>query len=230
MSLYKRKIRLKAEHVDCFRKLRLGALMTMFQECCIAHTEELGMGRKMTLDKGLLWVINSESIQIDRLPEYDEEITLLCRPGKTMHFFFPRQFEVIDEKGNTIIKIGALWSLIDIKMRKMIDPSEHGIVIDGENREGDVAPLMFIPPKPLENKVQIKAKYSLVDINGHMNNASYLEFAQDLLEPKELLKIKRVDIVFRKELPLGNTALLSYGKDENKYEFYCENFSMIFTF
>ena len=61
--------------------MRLSVLMRLFQECCIAHTEELGMGREKTLDRGFLWVINSETIEITRLPEYDEEITLLCRPG-----------------------------------------------------------------------------------------------------------------------------------------------------
>ena len=86
--------------------MRLSVLMRLFQECCIAHTEELGMGRDKTLDRGLLWVVISEMIEIQRMPVYDEEITLVCYPGKTLHYFFPRQLTVLDRNGTEIIRIG----------------------------------------------------------------------------------------------------------------------------
>ena len=76
MINYERKLILKAEHVDAYRNLRISVLMRFFQEVCIAHTEELGMGRNMTLDRGFLWIVNSENIQIERLPKYDEEIKI----------------------------------------------------------------------------------------------------------------------------------------------------------
>ena len=120
ISEYRRTLRLKAEHVDCFRALRLSVLMRLFQECCIAHTEDLGMGREKTLDRGFLWIVNAEMIRVRRMPEYDEEITLVCRPGQTLHYFFPRQMAVLDRDGMEIIRIGAVWSLIDEKTRRSL--------------------------------------------------------------------------------------------------------------
>ena len=69
ISEYWRTLRLKTEHVDCFRALRLSVLMRLFQECCIAHTEDLGMGREKTLDRGFLWIVNAEMIRVRRMPE-----------------------------------------------------------------------------------------------------------------------------------------------------------------
>ena len=213
---YRRTLRLKAEHVDCFRQLRLSVLMRLFQECCIAHTEELGMGRVMTLDRGFLWVINAETIEISRLPEYDEEITLLCRPGETLHFFFPRQMRVLDAEGRKIIRIGALWSLIDTGTRQLIDPGEEGIVIHGENRSGDIRPPLSLRDRPASRLIPAReASYSLVDINGHVNNTCYMDLVLDTFSFEELerLKIKTVRCLFRKEIPAGTRFEIRWDRN-----------------
>ena len=207
-------MRLKAEHVDCFRRLRLSVLMRLFQECCIAHTEELGMGRAMTLDRGFLWVINAETIEISRLPEYDEEITLLCRPGQTLHFFFLRQMSILDAGGREIVRVGALWSLIDTGSRQLIDPGENGILINGENRPGDILPPLSLKERETVNTIPTReASYSLVDINGHVNNAGYMDIVLDSFSFAELekLKFKTVRCLFRKEIPAGTRFEVRWG-------------------
>lgn len=207
-------MRLKAEHVDCFRRLRLSVLMRLFQECCIAHTEELGMGRAMTLDRGFLWVINAETIEISRLPEYDEEITLLCRPGQTLHFFFLRQMSVLDAGGREIVRVGALWSLIDTGNRQLIDPGENGILINGENRPGDILPPLSLKERETVNTIPTReASYSLVDINGHVNNAGYMDIVLDSFSFAELekLKFKTVRCLFRKEITAGTRFEVRWG-------------------
>ena len=216
ISEYQRTLRLKAEHVDCFRRLRLSVLMRLFQECCIAHTEELGMGRAMTLDRGFLWVINAETIGISRLPEYDEEITLLCRPGETLHFFFPRQMSVLDAEGREIVRIGALWSLIDTGSRQLIDPGENGILIKGENRPGDILPPLSLKERETAKTTPAQeASYSLVDINGHVNNAGYMDIVLDTFSFAELekLKFKTVRCLFRKEIPAGTRFEIRWDRE-----------------
>ena len=230
MSLeYKRTLRLKAEHVDCFRRLRLSVLMRLFQECCIAHTEELGMGREKTLDRGFLWVINSETIEIERMPEYDEEITLLCRPGQTLHFFFPRQMTVLDREGRPIIRIGAIWSLIDMQTRELIDPGEEGITITGENRPDDVRASVSLRDADLPWTTEKRTpSYAQVDINGHMNNTTYMDMALDLIGCEELrnLRFTTVRCLFRKEILPGTEFDLRWGKIGNAWRFQNEFFAI----
>lgn len=226
---YRRTLRLKSEHVDCFRTLRLSVLMRLFQECCIAHTEELGMGREKTLDRGLLWVVISEMIEIQRMPVYDEEITLVCYPGKTLHFFFPRQLTALDRNGKEIIRIGAVWSLIDEKTRRLVDPGENGIVIEGEDRPSDIRPPLSLPDIELPFSEPGRcAVYSLVDINGHVNNTHYMDMALDTIGFDELqtLSFKTVKCVFKKEIPAGTKFDLSWGKVGDTYHFRNEYFAL----
>ena len=90
MSVYRQELLLRSKDVDMFRRLRTSELFRLLQEASIRHTEQLGMGRDKTLDKGILWVLLLQSAEIARMPEYDERIVLKSWPGRTMHLLFPR--------------------------------------------------------------------------------------------------------------------------------------------
>ena len=214
--VYTEKLRLRAEHVDMTRHLRPTELLRLFQQCCIAHTEQLGMGRSVTLDRGLLWVVVSERMVISRMPEYDEEITLECTPGQTLHYFFPRNLVVRDSSGAAIVRAKAMWALIDAQTRQFADPSEKGIVIEGCDEDGDLAPVMSFAVPKLEKALQCTASYSMTDINGHMNNASYLSVALDRLygTAGSVFQLHEIAMVFRKEIPFRSAFSVSYGSAE----------------
>ncbi len=229
-DLYRRQLRVRAEHVDLKRRMRLSTLVRLFQECCIAHTEELGMGRGKTLDRGFLWVIVSEHLVIDRMPLYDEEITLECRPGERMHYLFPRSLVVRDKAGNAIVRANSMWTLIDMESRQMIDPEENGIVIEGSDLPDDVRPVMTIMvPEGDGESHSYHAGYSIVDINGHVNNASYVDLATDILcqdEEDPMGQISEVMMIFRKEIPYGSDFKVIHINKDKEHYFKNDNFTL----
>lgn len=201
--------------------------MRLFQECCIAHTEELGMGRAKTLDRGFLWVITSERFLVERWPEYDETIILRCTPGKMLHYFFPRHLKVLDKQGNVLIRAVALWALIDEKNREMIDPKENGVIVEGEERGDEIAPALMIPTPALEASFTLHATYSLVDINGHLNNASYMDALYDHFQEEDLQSgvIREFALCFKKEIRRNESIAISFDKSKNAYYASCPNFA-----
>ena len=100
ICIYSESLRLRSKDVDMFRRLRLSRLFELLQEASIRHTEELGMGREKTLDKGILWVLLMQRAEITRMPEYDEDIVLKSWPGRTMHLLFPRYYSLETAAGN----------------------------------------------------------------------------------------------------------------------------------
>ncbi|MFM5883709.1 acyl-ACP thioesterase domain-containing protein, partial [Methanobrevibacter gottschalkii] len=82
MEGYRKAFTVLASDTDCLRRLRLSRLFTLLQEAAIAHTEALGMGRAMTLDRGLLWIVALQHAKITRLPLFDERVVLESVPGK----------------------------------------------------------------------------------------------------------------------------------------------------
>ncbi|MBQ9644605.1 MAG: hypothetical protein IJV26_11275 [Lachnospiraceae bacterium] len=187
--IYEKKLRLRSEHVNCARRLRTSSLLRILQEASIAHTTQLGMGRDKTLDRGLLWIISHQSLQIRRMPEYDEDILVRSWPGPMLHMFFPRYYEICAPDGTVLITGSALWLLMSEETRKAVFPTAWGVEIPG----APTAPRTELPA-PLRAPKEVSAtvcssfspQFSRTDINGHMNNSFYYDLAEDLL-PAELL-------------------------------------------
>ena len=131
MSVYSTTLRLRNKDVNLHRLLRTATLFELMQEASIRHTEELGMGREMTLDRGLLWMVTLQRAEISRMPAYDETITLESWPGETMHLLFPRYYRVLDGAGNTLVSASALWALVDQETRRMVFPDRYGVHVEG---------------------------------------------------------------------------------------------------
>lgn len=215
-----------AKDTDLKRQLKPSSLLLFAQEMSINHTKMLGFGREKTLDRGLLWVILKERFEIKRMPFYDETIKLITYPGEMLHFFFPRHFLILGCKDEVLVKGSALWALMDEKKREIVDPKEHGVIIPG-HQKGDELPLLFSNRTPaLDGFASLSASYSDCDLNGHLNNAAYLDLMMDLIPFDYLLnhQLKKIDLTFSKEIRFGETFDTDYGCQDDTYFFKSRNF------
>ncbi len=218
MSVYEKGYWLLSSDVDAGQRLRLSRLFTFLQEASIAHTTELGMGREKTLDRGLLWIVTLQQVQVARLPVYDEDVKLLSWPGETMHLYFPRYYRMEDRAGRTLLTGSALWALMDRESRKMVFPEDHGVRIHGETGERPLP--LPAAPKPAKDgeKEAFTVPYSYVDLNGHMNNTRYLDLSEDRM-PADLRArpIREVRAEYSGEAKLGETVDLTYGRQGDAF-------------
>ena len=227
--IWQNTFKLRSEHVDYAQKMRLSVFLKEIQKACIAHTEELGMGREKTLDRGYLWVVDSLHFKVDRLPVYDEDVTLKCYPGPTLHYFFPRHFVLLSHDGKTLIRGNAMWSLIDSSTRKMVDPNDIGVTISGMETGDEIPPVMGLAIPAAGEHHEIVASYSLCDINGHLTNSAYMDIVTDLMEPSDIHLIKEVALLFKKEVRMGDTLSFDCIKEDNRYDFVSPNFALRLT-
>ena len=218
MSVYSRELLLRSRDVDMFRRLRTSELFRLLQEASIAHTEQLGMGREKTLDKGLLWILLQQRAEIVRMPEYDEKVVLKSWPGKTMHLLFPRYYSMETAAGEHLLSASALWGLVDQNTRKMIFPEKYGIEIEGVVTGEETA----LPSSPhrLEctHSIPFTVPFSYVDINGHMNNARYFDLAEDCIPPAAGgEKLTGIQVEYQSEARFGDRLNISWGCSDSSY-------------
>lgn len=218
MSIYQKKYTLKNNDVNLYRKLRTSRLFEILQTVCVLHTEELGAGRTKTLDHGILWVVIQQEVHITRMPEYDEEITVETWPGKTMHVLFPRYFRVLDNSGNVLVNGSALWTLIDAKTRSLVFPDQHQIEIPGEEQEGQAPLPRVVKREDTDHTVSFTVPYSYCDLNGHMNNARYLDLVEDVIPAAaEGRCLRSVTTQYEKEIKYQETVQVSWKQDHNSF-------------
>ena len=218
MSVYRVKFRLRNAEVDLNRRLRLSTMLRMMQEASIAHTEELGAGREKTLDRGLLWVVTLQEARINRMPEYDEEITLESWPGDTMHLFFPRYYRIIGADGAVLVTAAALWVLMDSVERKMVFPEDKNVAVPFE-KTGFEPPLPRAP-RHIETtrEASFTVPFSYTDMNGHMNNTRYFDLAEDSIPASAAGKALRlVQTEYVSEARLGAALQVRWGEENGAF-------------
>lgn len=217
-GLYERALRLGSEHVDCFRRLRASTLFALFQSASMRHMEELGLGRDRTLDRGLLWVVARQYVVIDRMPIYDERVTLRSWPGKTLRVLFPRYYEILSGSGETLVRGSAVWTLMDESTRTIVLSGEFGDWIEGVTTGRELPYLTRIAPIETPNRFDFTVPYSYVDLNGHMNNTRYFDMLEDRLPAAKSGKLLReVRAEYHAEARLGETVHIAWGEENGRY-------------
>ena len=216
--MFRRELLLRSKDVDLHRRLRTSRLFELLQEASIRHTEELGMGRDKTLDKGILWMVGLQRAEIRRMPVYDEQIVLKSWPGKTMHLFFPRYYQLETAAGEPLLKASALWTLVDEKTRKVVFPEKYGVVIEGEVT-GEEISLPASPRKLETDRAEpFRVPYSYVDLNGHMNNTRYFDLAEDCIPASRNGRpLRLVQAEYVSEARIGDELLVRWGGDGKSF-------------
>lgn len=214
-GVWSREVKLRAKDVNMFRQLRTSRLFELLQEASIAHTEELGWPRETTLDRGFLWMIGLERIEIARMPAYDETVTLSSWPGPMMHVLFPRQYRIDDETGAAIIRGSAIWTLVDMGTRAMASPDDHGVVIEGVTTGDELALPATLRTEECDHEAQFTVPFSYCDLNGHMNNTRYLDVAEDhLAGPAKGRELAAISVQYTAEVRFGDTVYLRWHEDD----------------
>ncbi|MBQ5977872.1 MAG: hypothetical protein IJL51_07050 [Oscillospiraceae bacterium] len=218
MSVYREEILLRSKDVDLYRRLRLSRLFELLQEASIRHTEQLGMGREKTLDKGLLWVVTMQRCEIDRLPEYDERITLTSWPGPMMHVFFPRYYRLADAQDKTLLSASALWMLVDEQTRKMVFPDEWGVEIAGVTTGREIRLPSGLKKLACSDEASFTVPFSYVDLNGHMNNTRYFDLAEDHIPAAaEGRRLRAVSTEYTAEARFRDALTLRWGSEGERW-------------
>ena len=219
MSIYRQDFQLLSSDVDMSRAMRLSTLFSRLQEAAIAHTIELGVTRELTLDRGLLWAVTQYNVNFHRLPVYDEKVSLLSWPGRTMHLYFPRYFRLVDTNGKVLMDASSLWVLIDEKTRGIVFPEAYDIYIK-EVVTGNELPLPGrLRKTETPEKSSFTVPYSCVDLNGHMNNARYYDLALDLM-PQELrsLRLRELTSEHIGEAHLGDVLSVGCSASDRSFD------------
>ena len=233
--MYSRTFTIKSTDVTIKRTLRPSVLLTMSQEAAAAHAAELGAGKEKTLDRGFLWVIARQELKINRMPEYAETVTLKTWPGKAMHMLFPRYTRLLDKNGEELAAISAVWTLMDVNTRAMINPEKEGIAVPGEKTENDLPLPQKIKSIAVTDSVEYTVPFSAADLNGHLGNMHYLDIAEDCINDISSSRDpKIIRCEYSNEILYRENVTISFGSDGSRYYFSGDGdrhkFSLLFEY
>jgi acyl-ACP thioesterase len=190
---------------DC---VTLAGIFDFFQEAAIRHAEDRGVGRDAMNQSGQAWVLSRISGVVNRRPRQGEIITVRTWPRGWERLFAVRDYDIRDESGVPLVRGRSFWLILDINKRRPLRP--QALMTTLPSNEGmDVLSGGAVELKPREDLRKAgerRAAYSDIDYNGHVNNARYVQWIQDIMENEDLEQPRRMrlDINYLSEVKPGD--------------------------
>ena len=177
---------------------------------------ELGMSDMYILENyNLVWIITDYNMKIDRLPVFDEKITIETYAMSHNRLFCYRAFNIKDEAGNTIIEMMATFVLMDRDTRKVHPVMSE--ITDAFDSEFSKTMLRGPRFKELEGGVEqeYRVRFYDLDMNGHVNNSKYLDWVFEVMGADFLTQHvpKKVHLKYVKEVLAGGIITSQYEQE-----------------
>ena len=181
MNVYKQNFYCDDLAVDPFGRLKPSMLLSWLQTAAGNHFALLEDPDSTLEEKGLFWAVSRHRVVLHKLPRLGQTVTLETWPMPTTRVAYPRTMALYDEEGTLLASAVSLWVLMDKESRALVLPGKSGVTVEGFLRGIEPEVPKGLAPRDLTQECRKTVTYSLLDKNGHMNNARYLDWVDDLL-------------------------------------------------
>lgn len=206
------------EELNCSQPCKVGSLNRMMQQATEHAMETLGMSVEELQEAKLLWVITFTQIEVCRMPKEGENLILYTWPGAEKMGMFTRRYAAFTQGGEELFTAASLFSLVDENTRTLVLPSACGYIL----------PTVVLPEEPKLPKLTARGREGEkemlhlvsaeeIDHNGHVNNAFYLDWTEEVLkkeDPSGRRVLHSIWIGYSKEVLEGETVAMRYTCQE----------------
>ncbi|MBQ2917929.1 MAG: hypothetical protein IJE61_01690 [Bacteroidales bacterium] len=198
---------------DASWRLKPTSFMNLAQEAAGLHAVHLGFGYDDLIVNNTAWILSRVHIEFLDTPKWRENITLTTWHKGLNRLFYLRDFILTDENGKERVKATTSWLVLNLETRRLVrDPQlmEEGTV-NLENAIETPADKVHLP-KDVEPVLAFEhvVGYSDVDMNGHANNAMYMQWAMDAVDYDiaSARPVRELTINFNHETKAGDSVAL----------------------
>ena len=185
----------KPFHVDFSGRLTMGVLGNHLLNCAGFHAADRGFGIATLNEDNYTWVLSRLAVELDEMPFQYEKFSIETWVENVYRLFTDRNFAILNAEGRPIGYARSVWAMISMKSRKPADLlALHGGQISDFICSGRPCPIDKpgrIRVAATEPSGEFIARYSDIDINGHLNSIRYIEHILDLF-PLDLFRAKRL--------------------------------------
>lgn len=209
-------------HESNFRgEVSLYNVVNYIQQTVEIHSREIGIDFDAMNSKDLFWVVSRLKINMDKTPKKADNIRIKTIMSGLDKLFFKRRFEIIDDNNCIVGRALVYYLIIDKKtrfpQRPTVCPVDILNIQDSENSKLEKI-------KINGNLVFQKNRdiyYNDLDLNGHVNNANYVKFIEDLFPISWHKKniISGIQVNFVKEISEGQ--IIEINAYEETSHTYC---------
>lgn len=211
-------------HVDFSGKLTMGVLGNHLLNCAGFHASDRGFGMATLNENHYTWVLSRLAIEMNEFPRQYEPFSIQTWVENVYRLFTDRNFAILGKDGQPIGYARSIWAMISMEDRKPADLLKlHG---------GNITDYVTEKDCPIEKQGRVKvtetvpageyiARYSDIDVNGHVNSIKYIEHILNLfsLDFYREHALHRFEIAYVAESYFGDKlTFIRQQKSENEYD------------
>lgn len=129
-----------------------------------------------------------------------------------------RNFAILDEEGNYLVKADSCWFLTSMETGKPVRATAEDISfypIEEARLDMEDLPRKIVLPKEMEEVGRLTVMKHHLDTNRHVNNAQYVAIASEVLP--EGCEICGIRAEYKKAAVLGDAIILKCAVEDEKY-------------
>lgn len=208
-------------NVDNHSRLTIVSAVNYFQESAWLNADAMGFGFRQLSEKDRFWILSRLYVEMYSYPAWGDTVQMETWPKGMESLFALRDFRIKSSNGKELFGAGTTaWLIIDGTTHRLqrIDHICGDMPCYPQNALTR-QPEKITLPEIMTPQAKIVAGYTDVDVNNHVNNVRYLNWAVNYLPVDTAdLVIHSVELNFLSEARLHNPVELLYGKaGENVY-------------
>jgi acyl-ACP thioesterase len=203
--------RIRSYEMDARGYASIQAICNYLQEIAGAHAAELGVSVTDLMAKKMTWVLSRLHVRLDAHPQWGEQLIVSTWPSDAYNLYAIRDFSLSTAQGKEIGRATSSWMIIDLVKQKPIPMPDfiHAFRLEGKMRaiedQFDRLPRLT----RIDFEKQFNVRRSDLDINQHVNNVNYVEWAVESVPPQvyEKHRLVQLEISFRAESKYGDRII-----------------------
>lgn len=202
------------------QNLKINCLFQWFSEIAWEHAKKLNFGFEDLDETDKYWVLLGMNVEIKKLPKWQDQIKLQTWPSGISGLYYNREFVLFDEQNEIMTSASSSWLIYDRKSLRPSIPSDVNYLSKTSPHKATIADFAKLKPnRNIKPYMNIKAKYTDIDMHNHVNNAVYIRWIEDVLGDLKSQRIQFIKIQYIKEVKLGDEIEIFTTNEDNKFYF-----------
>lgn len=212
---YEKEYHIRFYDCDFNGNIKLSAVLRYLADLAELHYDEKGFGHELLWEKGMVFLLAGESLRFFRRPRGDEHLIFTTWERQIKGPRYYREFEIYDKAGDLVISASTTWLLANPFTRQILRPTACDFHPDlHPERVADVLPVGKLGKRTEQTFLSERViRFSDLDNNRHVYNATYADIALDALDFDEAAgNIRDFRINYSSEAIMGDRLTLTSGK------------------
>ncbi len=223
-NYFEKQFELRYFEMNKFGEASPTTILSLLEETAADHCHSIKYGLYDLMKQNIGWVLVAGVMKMERYPEYKENIIIRTWLSGYSIIKGIRENIIYDERGNIIGRAKGMWVFFDIKRRRPVqifdDIKNKWSFCNEECINHDINK-KIVPVDSANYVKEFKVNRFDVDMNQHLNNIRYLQWAMDSI-PDEIIDnnfLHFIDGRFIAEAQYGDEITSLTGKNISENSF-----------